>query len=158
MKCSVKHKVNCSICGRTERKWSSLIKHIKRSHKNIQAEQVEPIRDDIDELTEMEEPVQLEESTEGESTNDNFEVHDNIVNVDAKREVALFLLKTAKELSLTHAAVDALYGFTQEFVVTVADRIHDKVIASLKNNNVTIDSNLENKLKEACKVENNLMD
>ena len=92
--------VYCTICGKSERKWSSLMKHLQRHHKDVDTQSHSTLEDIV--IDDGDSDIQLTD-TAGDSI--HFQ----------KSESALFLLRATKELSLTHSAVDHLCEFSQSF-------------------------------------------
>ena len=130
--------VYCTICSKSERKWSSLMKHLQGHHKDVDTQSHSTLEDIVidDGDSDTRSDIQLTD-TAGDSI--HFQ----------KSESALFLLRATKELSLTHSAVDHLCEFSQSFVEKVARKIHDNVIGFLEASNV---DGLREGISEVCDI------
>lgn len=131
--------VYCSICGKSERKWGSLRKHLQRFHKDI-------ADNDTSDQQQLIEPSDYFYSDSVISNNDET------FSKDSYHDFALFLLKASNSLSLTHSGVDQLCESTQSFIEVISDKIKHNVFQALERNSVSLTPSLREEITSACNV------
>ena len=69
---------------------------------------------------------------------------------NSQRQQALYLLRTATQLSLTHSGTDVLYESTQNFISNVLDQVLENVLEKLEEQNTVIDDAMQQSITQTC--------
>ena len=72
--------------------------------------------------------------------------------MDPQWNQAQFLLRSAKQLSLTHSGVTDMCESTRSFVESINQDVYKKVIRTLDSHKVTLNDDLKSDLLDSCMV------